>query len=224
MIQEMQKMEPLAVMLVDDHALVRAGIRQLVDQLSGFTVIEEASGVHEALQKLETSKPDIVITDISMRGESGLDLVRSLSSQFPAIASVILSMHASEDLVSEALKLGASAFLLKDAVPSELEIALRAVGRKETYLSPAVSTKVIERFIRTPLPVPTLPQQLTARQVQILTMIASRKGTKEIAYELGLSEKTIAAHRAQIMDRTGVRDVVGLALFAIQHGLVKVAA
>ena len=137
------------------------------------------------------------------------------------MAIVILSMHSSEELVAEALQLGAAAYLLKEAAPAELEIALRAVARGETYLSPPVSTKMIERFVRQPVAMQSALQTLTARQLQILTMIADRKGTKEIAYELDLSEKTVAAHRAQLMARVGVRDIVGLILFAVRHGLVK---
>jgi DNA-binding NarL/FixJ family response regulator len=130
-------------------------------------------------------------------------------------------MHASEEMVSEALRLGADGYLLKDSTAGELEIALLAVARGESYLSPSVSKAMIDRFVRPPAATDPALDLLTPRQQQILTMIASRKSTKEIAYELDLSEKTIAAHRAQIMERTGVRDVVGLVLFAVKHGLVK---
>ena len=214
-------MKPIQVMLVDDHALVRAGIRSLIDQLTSFVVIAEASSPDEAIRKLGQCVPDIVVTDISMGTESGLDLLRHLKQRFPKIAIVVLSMHTSEEIVAEALRLGASAYLVKEAAPAELEIALRAVMRESTYLSPVVSTRIIDRFIRQPDSTHTALQPLTGRQRQILTMIASRKGTKEIAYELDLSEKTVAAHRAQIMARVGVRDIVGLVLFAVKHGLVK---
>jgi DNA-binding NarL/FixJ family response regulator len=214
-------MKKHTVLLVDDHVLVRAGIRSLIDQLDGFIVIAQASTPDEALDQLAHAVPDIVLTDISMGAHDGLDLVRVLQQRFPAIAVIVLSMHASEELVTEALRLGASAYLLKEAAPAELEIALRALTRKETYLSPAVSTKMIERFVRQPVPAQNRLQSLTVRQLQILTMIANRKGTKEIAYELDLSEKTVAAHRAQIMERVGVRDIVSLVLLAIKHGLVN---
>lgn len=217
-------MKQTAVLLVDDHALVRAGIRSLIDQLKDFIVIAEASNPAEAMCKLEESVPDIVVTDITMGVHNGLDLVRALKQQFPHMAIVILSMHASDELVSEALRLGVSAYLLKEAAPAELEIALRAVTREETYLSPAVTTKIIERFVRQPVSSQSPLQSLTVRQLQILTMIANRKGTKEIAYELDLSEKTVAAHRAQMMERVGVRDIVGLVLFAVKYGLVKDSA
>ncbi|MDY7574763.1 response regulator transcription factor [Actimicrobium sp. CCI2.3] len=209
------------ILLVDDHVLVRAGIRSLIDQLNDFIVIAEASDPVEALAWVAQREPDIVVTDLTMGNHNGLDLVRQLRQQYPQVAIVILSMHASEELVTEALRLGASAYLLKEAAPAELDIALQAIRRHETYLSPAVSTKMIDRFIRAPVAAPNPLQSLTGRQLQILTMIAGRKSTKEIAFELDLSEKTVAAHRAQIMERLGVRDVVGLALLALRYGLVS---
>lgn len=208
------------VLLVDDHALVRAGIRGLVDRIDGFTVVGEASSAREALDVAASCEPAMVVTDISMGEQNGLNLLEEMKVRAPSVAVLILSMHASEELVSEALRLGASAYLLKEAVPAELEIALRAALRGEVYLSPAVSRQVIERYMR-PAPAPDndIIQSLTARQSQILRLIALRKSVKEIAFELGLSEKTIAAHRAQLMERTGVRDLVGLVFFAMKYGI-----
>jgi DNA-binding NarL/FixJ family response regulator len=209
------------ILLVDDHALVRAGIRILINQIDGFRVVGEAEGVERGLALLRELAPDLVITDISLGNESGLDLLAAVKRERPATRVIVLSMHSEDEVVSDALRLGADAYLLKDSAPGELDIALHAVGRHESYLSPAVSRRMIDRYVRPP-PVADKPlDMLTPRQQQILTMIAARKSTKEIAYELELSEKTIAAHRAQIMERTGVRDLVGLVLFAMQHGLVK---
>jgi len=209
------------VVLVDDHALVRAGICTLINQIDGFIVVGEASSRLDAMELVRQLRPHIVVADITLGEESGLDLLEPIGQASPGTRVIILSMHASEELVAEALRMGAASYLLKESAPSELEIALRAVERGDSYLSPSVSKKVIERFVRPPTVAPKTLDMLTARQQQILTMIASRKSTKEIAYELDLSEKTIAAHRAQIMERTGVRDLVGLVLFAVKHGLVK---
>jgi DNA-binding NarL/FixJ family response regulator len=210
------------VILVDDHALVRAGIRSLIEQVDDFVVVGEASGNAEALELVRKLHPGLLVTDITMGADNGLDLLEEVGRISPQTRVVILTMHDNEDMVAEALRRGAAAYLLKEAAPSELAIALHAVRRNESYLSPLVSKRMIERFVRPPVPVADKTLDLlTARQQQILTMIASRKSTKEIAYELDLSEKTIAAHRAQIMERTGVRDVVGLVLFAVKHGLVK---
>lgn len=213
-------MKKHTILLVDDHALVRAGIKSLIDKIADFVVTDEASSVGEALSCIEKLRPDIVITDITMGEQNGLDLCREVKERHPDISLIILSMHANDEIVSEALRLGASSYLLKEAAPAELEIALQAATRGETYLSPAVSTRIIQRLVHQPAASSGL-SVLTARQIEILTLIASRKGTKEIAYQLDLSEKTIAAHRSQIMDRLGVRDVVGLTLFAVKHGLVK---
>ena len=211
------------VVLVDDHALVRAGICTLINQIPEFTVVGEASNLLEAMELIRQLRPHVLVTDITLGEENGLDLVPRVQTESPRTRVAILSMHASEELVAEALRLGASAYLLKESAPGELEIALRAVLRDENYMSPSVSKKMIDRFVR-PAPAAVADKQpdiLTPRQQQILTMIASRKSTKEIAYELDLSEKTIAAHRAQIMERTGVRDLVGLVLWAVKHGLVS---
>jgi len=214
--------EKTKILLVDDHALVRAGLKSLINQLDKFVVIAEASNIASAMVKLGESAPDIVVTDIDMGSDNGLDLIRKLKKQLSNVPIVILSMHSSEELVSEALQLGASAYLLKEAAPEELEIALSAVMRGETFMSPSVSTKIINRFVRPPSVEADPLKALTTRQVQILTMLAHGVSTKEIAYKLDLSDKTVAAHRAQIMERIGIRDLVGLVLFAVKHGLVKV--
>jgi DNA-binding NarL/FixJ family response regulator len=209
------------IVLVDDHVLVRTGISYMINGIDGLTVVGEASGNAKAMELVCSLHPDVVVTDISMGEDSGLDLLAQIKRAAPRTKVVLLTMHSSEEMVSDALRLGADGYLLKDSAPSELEIALLAVARGECYLSPSVSKTMIDRFVRPPAAADRALDLLTARQQQILTMIASRKSTKEIAYELALSEKTIAAHRAQIMERTGVRDVVGLVLFAVKHGLVK---
>jgi DNA-binding NarL/FixJ family response regulator len=213
-------MEQIKVVLVDDHGLVRAGIKGLINQLTDFIVVAEAPNPAEAMRSIASAGPDIVVTDITMGAESGLDLVREVKQRYPTMQVVILSMHASEELAAEALRLGASAYLLKEAAPQDLEVALRAVMRQETYLSPAISAKMIARFVRPPAVPKSALQLLTPRQSQILAMIADRKSTKQIAYELDLSEKTVAAHRAQLMERIGARNLVELVLFAVKHGLV----
>jgi DNA-binding NarL/FixJ family response regulator len=209
------------VVLVDDHALVRAGICTLINQIDDFTVVGEASNILDAMELVRQVRPHVVVADITLGEESGLDLLPQILADSPKTRVVILSMHASEELVAEALRRGASAYLLKESAPAELEIAIRAAARDENYLSPSASKKMVDRFLKPQSVADSSLDILTSRQQQILTMIASRKSTKEIAYELDLSEKTIAAHRAQIMERTGVRDLVGLVLWAVKHGLVK---
>jgi len=208
-------------MLVDDHPMVRSGFRNLVDDMQGFSVVAEAGDIDEAMEKLRETAPDIVVTDIDMGTDNGLDLVRRIKKQTPATIIVIFSMHSSEELVSEALALGASAYLLKKAAPEELEMALAAVAQGETFLSPAVSTKMINRLVRPPTLKGAPLKLLTARQIQILRMIAAGMSAKEVAYELDLSDRTVIAHRSQIMERLNIHDLAGLVLFAVKHGLVK---
>lgn len=212
----------MKVVLINDHAMVRAGIGMLVNHVSGFHIVGEASNKSAALDLVRQLQPDVVISDIGLGSDRALDLLQPILKASPATRIIILSVHASEELVAESLRLGAAAYLSKEAGAHELEMALRAVVSNKRYLSSCVSRTMLESVLPAEPAVArdlTVPM-LTARQCQILTMIASRKSTKEIAYELDLSEKTIAAHRSQIMERIGIRDVAGLVLFAVRHGLV----
>jgi len=209
------------ILLVDDHLLVRNGIKRMIEHIDGFAVVAESANVTDAMEKVNKSMPDIVITDIGLNTGSGLDLVRKVKTGFPDIKLIILSMHSSEELVSEALKLGASAYLLKESAPAELEIALSAVSQGETYLSPVVSTKVIKQFVAPATAAKGPLATLTPRQFQIFRLLAHRKTVKEIAFELHLSVKTVHAHRQQIMERLNIHDAVGLVLFSVQNGLIK---
>jgi DNA-binding NarL/FixJ family response regulator len=193
----------------------------LIGHLADFAVVAEASNIAEALDRLEQIGADIVVVDISMGADNGLDLIRAVKERHADTLVAVLSMHASEELVAEALQRGASGYLLKESAPEELVLALRAIVCGEVYLSPLLSKKMIAWFVRPSTSVQVSLQALTARQIQILTMIAGGKATKEIAFELELSEKTIAAHRAQIMERLQVKDRASLVLFAAKHGLVK---
>jgi DNA-binding NarL/FixJ family response regulator len=208
------------ILLVDDHALVRAGIRSLIERISGFAVVAEASNSGQAMAAIAVALPDIVIADLAMGDDNGLDLLRALKSQYPALVVMVLSMHASEEMVSEALSLGAAAYLLKESAPAELEIALRAIAHAQCYLSPQVSAKVIARYIQPAAAQESPLHTLTSRQIQIFKLIAASNTTKQIAYDLDLSEKTVAAHRAQILARLGLHDVRSLQSYAARHGLV----
>ena len=207
------------VLLVDDHTLVRAGIRSLIEKFPDFLVVGEASNPDEALISVDAVRPHVIVTDITMGNQSGLNLIRMIKQQYTSIPIVVLSMHASEKLIKETLRLGASAYLLKEAAPEELAIALRAVIRGESYLSPAVSTKMIKLLIKPKGVEENALYLLTARQLQILKLIANRKSVKEIAFTLDLSEKTVSGHRAKIMERINIRDNIGLSQFAVEHGL-----
>jgi DNA-binding NarL/FixJ family response regulator len=212
-------MAALRVLLVDDHALVRAGMRSLLHDLPEVEVVAEAGDGAEALAAAERERPDVVLMDIAMKGMNGLEAAARLRERLPAVKVIILSMHTSEEYVLLALRAGAAAYLIKDSATSELELALKSVMRGETYLSPAISRQVVDGYVQR-VGASAGPEPLTPRQREVLKRIAEGRSTKEIAYELNLSVKTVETHRAQIMERLGIREVAGLVRYAMRAGLV----
>jgi DNA-binding NarL/FixJ family response regulator len=209
----------IRVLLADDHSLVRAGIRSLLGAMAEVEVVGEASSGEEALELAARARPDVVLMDIAMKGMTGLDAAALLRERLPEIRVVILSMHSGEEYVLQALRAGAAGYLLKDAATGELELALRSVMRGESWLSPAVSRQVVEGYVQRTAGEATA-EVLTARQREVLRLVAGGKSTKEIAFLLNLSVKTVETHRAQIMERLGIRDVAGLVRYALRTGLV----
>ena len=212
-------MPALRVLLADDHALVRAGMRSLLRDIEGVEVVGEAADGAQALALAERERPDVVLLDIAMKGMNGLEAAARFRELHPGIKVIILSMHASEEYVLQALRAGAAAYLIKDSATAELEIALRSVMRGETYLSPAISRQVVEGYVQR-VGAGAGEDPLTPRQREVLRRIAEGRSTKEIAFDLGLSVKTVETHRAQIMERVGIRDVAGLVRYAMRTGLV----
>lgn len=213
-------MVPIRVLIADDHALVRAGLRALLGSLAGVEVVAEAGDGREALALVEVHRPDVLLTDIAMPHMNGLELAGRVARDLSPTRVLILSMHASEEYASRALQLGAAGYLLKESGADELEIAIRAVARGETYLSPVVSTHVIADYLRRIAGGPAAPCALTPRQREILRLVAEGVTTKGIAHQLGISAKTVEAHRSQLMDRLDIHDVPGLVRYAILIGLV----
>jgi DNA-binding NarL/FixJ family response regulator len=209
----------IRVVLVDDHALVRAGMRSLLGSMQQVEVVGEASSGEEALALARTTLPDIVLMDIAMKGLTGLEAASRMREASPRSRVIILSMHAGEEYVLQALRAGAVGYLLKDAATGELELALRSVMRGESWFSPAVSRQVVEGYVQR-VGGESGADVLTARQREVLRLVAGGKSTKEIAYDLNLSVKTVETHRAQIMERLGIRDVAGLVRYALRTGLV----
>ena len=214
-------MNPTRILLADDHTLVRAGIRSLLEKMPGVEVVGEAGDGREALALLEVLRPDILLIDIAMPGLNGLETAARVADGFPQIKIIILSMHANEEYVVEALRAGAAGYLLKDSATIELERAIEAVDRGETYLSPPVSRTVIHGYLgRVTAPDGTEAHALTPRQLQILKLVAEGQSTKEIAFALNLSVKTVETHRARLMERLGIHDVPGLVRYAMRIGLI----
>jgi DNA-binding NarL/FixJ family response regulator len=209
----------LRVLLADDHALVRAGLRSLLNGMPGVEVVAEASDGAEALEVALRERPDVVLMDIAMKGMGGLEATTRLRAELPQVKVIILSMHASEEYVLQALRAGAAAYLIKDAATAELELALKSVARGENYLSPAISRQVVDGYVQR-VGAAADVDPLTPRQRDVLKRIAEGRSTKQIAFELNLSVKTVETHRAQIMERLQIRDVAGLVRYAMRTGLV----
>jgi DNA-binding NarL/FixJ family response regulator len=213
-------MKFIRVLLADDHALVRAGFRALLQSLGDIEVVAEASDGNDALRLIEVHQPGLVLLDIAMPGLSGLEIAARIAHDFPNVRVIILSMYANEEYVLQALRVGAAGYLLKDAGTSELELAVKAVARGESYLSPAVSRHVIEDYVRRVSSQPSSLDRLTLRQREVLQLIAKGYTTKEIAQTLNISVKTVETHRAQLMKELDIHDVAGLVRYSIRVGLV----
>ena len=221
-------MNPTRILLVDDHLLVRAGLRTLLEQMADTEVIGEASNGREALEMIKVNPPDVVLMDITMAEMNGLVATAQITHECPQIRVIMLSMHATKEYVTQALQAGAAGYLLKDAAPTELELAVKSVMRGEKYLSPAVSTHVIADYLQRTTGGPVSKSDielssfapLTLRQREILQLIAEGNTTKEIAAKLNLSVKTVETHRTQLMERLDIHDIAGLVRYAIRIGLV----
>ena len=210
------------IVLAEDHTLVRKGMRLLLETIPGLSVVGEAADGLEALQLIEEHRPDCVLMDLAMPGLSGIEAVRRASAEFPHIPVLVVSMHADEAYVHQALAAGAAGYLLKGSDKEELEIAVRTVCSGQTYLTPAISKTLVSALSRksqtssasSPL------ELLTVRQREVLRLVAEGNSTKQVAARLGLSVKTVEAHRGAIMERLGIRDLAGLVRFAVRAGLV----
>jgi DNA-binding NarL/FixJ family response regulator len=215
----------MRVLLADDHTLVRAGIRALLQSLPDVEIVAEASDGREALERVLATQPDVALLDISMPSLNGLELAARLAVESPRTRLVILSMHGDPGHVAQALRAGVSGYLLKDAAVDELPVLLRAVSRGETYLSPAISRSVVDGFLQRSgtSPVATADDGLTPRQREILQLISEGKSSKEVAQLLDISLKTVESHRSQIMERLNIHDLAGLVRYAVRTGLVNPA-
>jgi len=213
-------MNPIRVLLVDDHSLVRAGIRSLLEKIPGVEVVGEASDGRAALELARSESPSLVLMDIAMQDLGGLEALPRIIKSFPNVNVVILSAHANEEYVIRALRSGASGYMLKDAAAVELELVIQSVAQNKTYLSPSISRTVRDSYLKR-LGADVGPlEPLTSRQREIVQLIAEGKSTKEIASTLEISIKTVEAHRLQLMARLDIHDVPGLVRYAIRNGMI----
>ncbi len=211
----------VTVMLVEDHALVRAGIRSLLDGASGIDVIREARDGREALAAMRQNAAEVVIMDITMPGLNGLETTARLKKIYPRTKVLMLSMYSSDEYVIQSLRFGADGYLVKDSAAPELEKAIHAVARGERYLGEGDVRKRLEKQIASAQGMKDPLERLTPRQREILQLVVEGNKTREIAELLNVSVKTVETHRAQLMDRLGIHDVAGLVRYAIRIGLIS---
>lgn len=214
-------MKPIRVVLADDHTLVRAGIRKLLETLLEVSIVGEADDGLALLTLVQQQQPDLVLLDIAMPGLNGLEAAARLCKVAPAARVLMLSMHQNEEYVRQALRCGAAGYMLKDAAPVELALAIQAVMRGETYLSPSVSKGVVNDYVQRLRDDDNPGSGLTPRQTEVLQLIAEGHSSKEIARRLDLSVKTVETHRSQLMKQLDIHEVAGLVRFAMRNGLVS---
>ena len=205
----------IRIVLADDHDLVRSGIKALLSMVEGVQVVAEARDGHELIQLVDSLNPDIVMTDISMPRMDGITAIAHIHALHPKVRLLVLSMYDTVDFVKRAVTNGACGYLMKDAPPFELEQAVRSVMATGSYFSPAIAQRLLQPSE------PTIDDELTQRQIEILKLIAQGRASKEIAFQLGLSPKTVDVHRARIMERLRLNDIASLTLYAVRKGLVK---
>ena len=212
----------IRVLLADDHTLMRAGIRALLEKLPEIEVADEASDGREVIDLIQAKQPDVVLMDISMPGLNGLQALARITRDFPRVRVIILSMHPNDEYVLQALKSGAAGYLLKRSATTELSLALKTVASGEIYLSREIAGQFLKKFplkqiadSQTPL------EQLTSRQREILQLLAEGQTTKAIALILKVSDKTVEYHRAKLMARLNIFDIPGLVRFALRNGLIS---
>ncbi|MCL7926846.1 MAG: response regulator transcription factor [marine benthic group bacterium] len=212
---------PIRVLIADDHALVREGIRRVLDEDPGFDVVAEASDGRQALDRIAETDPDVAILDISMPERSGLEVARQLREERPALKVLILSMHDETEYVVRAVHAGAAGYLLKDdAGPALLRQAVQAVHAGDSYFSPAVAARLTDALRGGSSGSADPLERLTGRELEVLRLVAAGRSNKQIAAELGISRRTVESHRESMMRKIEIRTVAGLTRFALENGLL----
>lgn len=204
---------PIRVVLADDHEIVRSGVLALLAQVQGVEVVGEAADGRTLLEVVDALHPDVVLTDISMPDGDGLAAIERIVAKHPEVRCVVLTMYDNVEVVKRAVAAGARGFVMKNSPRHELAQAILAVHQQGSYFSPRVASRMLMPGVA--------GEALTKRQSEVLMLLVQGKGTKEIAFELGLSPKTVEVHRARLMERLQVRDLTALTRYAIRIGLIQ---
>jgi DNA-binding NarL/FixJ family response regulator len=214
-------MSRIRILLADDHALVRAGLIKLLESMPEVDVVGEARDGLQLLALAESCMPHLVLMDIAMPGLNGLEAAARLQKTAPQTQVIILSMHQEDQYVRQALRNGARGYLLKDSAPMELQLAIQAVMRGDTYLSPAVTRGVMSDYAQRLRNEETQEVPLSPRQREVLQLIAEGLSTKVIAQRLDLSVKTVESHRTLLMKQLDIHEVAGLVRYALRKGIIS---
>jgi len=213
----------LRVMLAEDHAVVRSGLRSVINGQDDMEVVAEAEDGVSAVEKAKEIQPDVILMDITMPGLGGLEATRQVKNALPKVKIVILTIHASEEFLFHALKVGADGYLTKSVHEMEVVAAIRAVSKDRVYIDPGVTRPLVSAFVETSQQVGNGDgySELTDREKEMLPLIAGGQTNKEIAQALQLSEHTVHNHRAHLMEKLGMHDRSQLLLYAIRHGIIS---
>ena len=211
----------MKILLADDHEIIRNGLRSLIEKEHGLEVIGEAENGRMAIHLARELKPDVVVMDIGMPDLNGIEATRQITTEVPGVKVLALSMHTDRRFVTGMLKAGASGYMLKDGAVEELIHAIRLVASNRIYISPGISSVLVDD-LRHPSQdkVPSLPA-LTAKEREVLQLVAEGKGTKEIASQLHVSAKTVETHRQHIMEKLDIHSIAELTKYAVREGLTS---
>jgi two-component system response regulator NreC len=215
--------DKLRVMIAEDHAVVRSGLRSVINGQDDMEVVAEAEDGVSAVEKAKEIQPDVILMDITMPGLGGLEATRQVKNALPRVKIVILTIHASEEFLFHALKVGADGYLTKSVHEMEVVAAIRAVSKDRVYIDPGVTRPLVSAFVETSQQVGNGDgySELTDREKEMLPLIAGGRTNKEIAQALQLSEHTVHNHRAHLMEKLGMHDRSQLLLYAIRHGIIS---
>ena len=215
-------MTSIRVLLVDDHALVRAGIHSLLEEVESLEVVAETGDGRQALELIERLRPDVVLLDLGMAGLSGFEVLKVSREKFPEVRVIVITVHEEEEYAFHALRSGAAGYLPKTAAVAELRLAIDHVMGGKKYLSPNIVQRAAIDSSGHAREGQKTVADLTPRQREVLILIAEGHTTKEVARMLNISVKTVESHRGQLMDRLNIHDIAGLVRYAIKFGLVSI--
>jgi len=210
----------IKVMIVDDHGIVRQGLRTYLDLLEDITIIAEAENGLDAIKKVKRYNPEIVLMDLVMPEMDGIEATHRICGSYPEVKVIVLTSFTEDEKVFSAIKSGAVGYLLKDISPPELAKAIRAVHSGETHLHPEITKKLMNQFISPKSDIEITPDELTPREMEVLQLIARGLSNKELAKKLTISEKTVKSHLSSIFSKLHLSDRTQAAIYALKHNLV----